>query len=89
MPNTNCPGARGCWAHLAAQDRVRSTAWQAYSGVHGHGGHSSKTIAMSDPSVRWIAMLSFGPMNIFVPSTCDWNQTPSCVICRSFARLNT
>ena len=34
-------------------------------------------------------MLSFGPMNILVPSTCDWNQTPSCVICRSFARLNT
>ena len=34
-------------------------------------------------------MLSFGPMNIFVPSTCDWNQTPSGVICRRWVRLKT
>ncbi len=74
---------------MAAQARVRSTASCAYSGVQGQGGHSSNAIAMSLPRVRWIAMLSFGPMNMRVPSTCDWNHTPSGVILRSEVRLKT
>ena len=48
--------------------------------------HSSKAMAISEPRLAWMRMLSSGPMKMWRPSTWELNLTPSSVILRSLAR---
>ena len=48
--------------------------------------HSSKAMAISEPRLDCMRMLSSGPMKICRPSTCELKRTPSSPILRSSAR---
>ena len=51
--------------------------------------HSSKAIAMVEPRLDWMRMLSSGPMKILLPSMCDWKRTPSSLMVRNCASEKT
>jgi hypothetical protein len=51
--------------------------------------HSSKIMTMSEPSSRCTCIEISGLRNTGLPSTGDWNFTPSSVILRSSPRLKT
>ena len=48
--------------------------------------HSSKAMAMSEPRLAWMRMLSSGPIKMCRPSTWELKLTPSSLIFRSLAR---
>ena len=54
-----------------SQRTVRSIDLRVYSRVEGLAMHSSKAIAMVEPRLDWMRMLSSGPMKILLPSMCD------------------
>ena len=51
--------------------------------------HSSKHIAISEPSVRCTAIASGGPRKNLAPSMCERNSTPWARILRRLLRLKT
>ncbi len=51
--------------------------------------HSSKAMHISLPRLDWICILSSGPMKILWPSMWEAKYTPSSLIFRREARLNT
>ena len=61
----------------------------AVSQSQGYGEHTSKAMAMSDPSACWMSMDSSGPMNCLEPSRWLWKVTPSSLIFRMPASENT
>ena len=89
MPKTSCPSACGWSFETCAQRRVCSTDFSARSRSQGYGRHSSKTMAMSDPITRCIAIDSFGPRKNSCPSMCELKRHPSSVMRRIFASEKT
>ena len=62
---------------------------RACASVAGHGVQSSKHMAMSEASARCTSMESSGVRFTWSPSMGERKRTPSSVILRSSARLNT
>ena len=89
MPKTCWPSARGSPRQRSAQRTVRATDASARARSHGYGRHSSKTIAMSEPSVRCIAIDSFGPRKNSWPSRWELKRQPSSVNLRIRASEKT
>ena len=89
MPKTSWPGACGASCDIFAQASVVATLCSARARSQGQGRHSSNTIAMSLPMIRWISIDSRGPRKMRRPSRCELNQQPSGVSVRIFASENT
>ena len=96
MPNKDWPGlveASTCACAYSRQRRAHSvvrlsdSAARAWSAVYSM--HSSRTMAMSEPSACWISMDFSGVRKCSEPSRCERNTAPSSVTLRSSAKLNT
>ncbi len=71
------PGARGSGRGTgAAQRAVRINDRRSSDAVDGSAGHSSSTIAMSDPRFAWMSTAFSGVSRCALPSRCDWKWTP-------------
>src|SRR5690606_33209130 len=55
---------------------VRALELTAYAWSASPGGHSSRTIIISDPIVRWMSTTDSGVKSCAQPSRCDWKRTP-------------
>ena len=62
---------------------------RASASLAGYAVHSSKLIAMSEPSTRWMRIDSSGERKTGAPSTGERKLAPSSVILRISFRLHT
>jgi len=89
MPKRAWSGRVCAARQRSAQRVVRRTAASTSGRGAVAGGHSSKAMAMSDPSASWMAIERSGVRTRVDPSIWDWNLTPSSLTLRSVARLKT
>ena len=75
--------------HLTSHLAVLATEFSTYCLSASAGAHSSNAIAIVDARLDCICILSSGPINIFRPSICELNVTPSSFIFLSPASEKT
>ena len=75
--------------HRSSHLVVRATEFSTYLRSATLDGHSSNAMAMVEPKLDWICMLSSGPMKILRPSMWELKYTPSSLIFLILARENT